>query len=56
MQNDLWNCLETSQFLIDRDFVKIIFSELNDHDDGVKSSFFLGLFDKIHTDLVDVRF
>jgi hypothetical protein len=55
MQNNIWACLKKTHFIGDRDFMKILFSEIKDADPEAKSVFFKTLFDKMHLELSSIK-
>jgi hypothetical protein len=40
MQNNLWECLKKTHFIGDREFMKVVFSEIKDADPGAKTVVF----------------
>lgn len=54
MQDDIYEAVLKTQFLMDRYFMQHIINELND-DPGTKTMFFQTLFDKMHLNLSSIK-
>ena len=53
MQNNLWECAKKNFFVLDREFMKLIFDNL---DNDSKKVFFKTMFDKMHLEHSNIRF
>lgn len=54
MQNDIFEAVQRTNFLMDRHFMALIISELND-DPETKAMFFQTIFDKLHLNLSTIK-
>ena len=55
MQNNLYECAKKDHFIFDREFMKIIFQEINEQDADSKKLFFKTMFDKMHLEHTNIR-
>ena len=55
MQNNLWASVLKTHFVFDRDFMKIVFQEINESDPDAKAVLFKTVFDKMHLELNSIK-
>jgi len=54
MQNDVYQAIDSSKFVHNRDFMKLLIAELND-DEDCRHLFFKTIFEKLHLSLTSIK-